>query len=90
MAGTPPGQVHSRAGTPSNAGWYTVNKRAVHILLECILVTNFFTKCILHETLKTRDIMQSLSAIETTLTFFGSYFKEFDEMLLVSLSNRIS
>ena len=38
-AGTPPlpGQVHppSRAGTPP---WQTFNKRAVRILLECILV----------------------------------------------------
>ena len=34
-AGTPP----TRVGTPpSNACWDTVNKRAVHILLECILV----------------------------------------------------
>ena len=47
----PPGQVHPvgrytpSAGTPplarytpSNACWDTVNKRAIHILLECILV----------------------------------------------------
>ena len=45
-AGTSPGQVHPsgrythpRAVTlpPSNACWDTVNKQAVHILLECIL-----------------------------------------------------
>ena len=36
QAGTPPGQVHPRAC------WDTVNKRAVRILLECILVHNSF------------------------------------------------
>ena len=44
--GRVPGQVHPRAGTPLWAGthppgnvcWDTVNKRAVRILLECILV----------------------------------------------------
>ena len=50
-AGTPPAGTPPRAGTPpdryppplagtspSNACWDTVNKRAVRILLECILV----------------------------------------------------
>ena len=51
QAGTPPGQVAPQAGTPpdkytpqagttpSNACWDTVNKRAVRILLECILLS---------------------------------------------------
>ena len=44
--GTPPWQVHPPAGTPTastsgNACCVTVNKRAVRILLECILVDNF-------------------------------------------------
>ena len=52
QAGTPPGQVHPLgrytprhpwAGTPlGNACWDMVNKWAVSILLECILVWNFF------------------------------------------------
>ena len=34
---------HPRAGTPpSNACWDTVNKRAIRILLECILVYDLF------------------------------------------------
>ena len=40
-ADTPPGQVHPPPGRytpPGNACWDTVNKRAVRILLECILV----------------------------------------------------
>ena len=47
-AGTSPRQVHPREGTPPrNACWDTVNKRAVRILLECILVINniFDTDC---------------------------------------------
>ena len=46
----PPGQVHPLAGTPPlgrytcSACWDTVNKRAVRILLECILVTFFFRR----------------------------------------------
>ena len=38
--GTPPGQVPPTPGryTPGNACWDMVNKRAVRILLECILV----------------------------------------------------
>ena len=41
-AGTPPEQVQPQAGTPppGSACWYTVNKRAVRIPLECILVLN--------------------------------------------------
>ena len=54
-AGTPPGRYTSlarynpRAGTPPSrytphhsACWDTVSKRAVRILMECILVSNFF------------------------------------------------
>ena len=45
-AGTPPGRYTPPAGTPAastpgNACSDTVNKRAVRILLECILVDNF-------------------------------------------------
>ena len=41
-----PWQVSLRAGTPP---WDTVNKRAVHILLECILVrsNSTFSLCII-------------------------------------------
>ena len=63
-AGTPPRQVHStrRAGTPpcSNACWDMVNKRAVRILLECILV--IFSFCTLGQsTLKPRSCRDRLS-----------------------------
>ena len=39
---TPPGQVHP---SPGNASSDTVNKRAVRVPLECILVTNTITLC---------------------------------------------
>ena len=68
-AGTPPGRYtpqagtpHPRAGTPpcSNACWDTVNKRAVRILLECILV--IFSFCTLGQsTLKPRSCRDRLS-----------------------------
>ena len=45
-----PGQVHPQAGTlpgryitPASACWDTVNKRAVRILMECILVVNYIS-----------------------------------------------
>ena len=40
----PPRQVHPQAGTPpDSACWDTVNKWAVRILLECILVIAIFS-----------------------------------------------
>ena len=51
LAGTPPRQVHPpgqihtpQAGTPPNGACCTVNKRAVRILLECILVVIEFAE----------------------------------------------
>ena len=60
-AGTPPGQVHPGQVhlpgryTPSNACWDTVNKPAVRILLECILVCFIFS-FVFHKPVKESDI----------------------------------
>ena len=55
LAGAPPEQVHplGRYTQPSNACWDMVNKQAVRILLECILVMKPYKVCTIKEFTRT-------------------------------------
>ena len=84
--GTPPGQVHPQAGTPpreqGSSAWLgdTGNKRAVRILLECILVL-FVTKLELNKNKEFYDSLHSLDLLLQKNNIYGILSKYTEHMV---------